>query len=153
MKEKIKLTLISGSVATIVMTSIMIMVSKAGMPEINIGKLMGNQVHLGEFLGWFIHMFIGIAFAWLYINFVKDRINANGILKGMLFSMVPFLIEQLVITPVLGAGLFASNSASQGLVVLSSLVAHIVYGMWLGLLTINDEVSLVDEVNTEVFGI
>ena len=132
MKSKIIKAINSGVLATAVMTIMMFMAPAMGMPEMPIGEMLANFLNIPLAAGWVLHFTIGIILAAIYIYLIKSRIIANKILKGAIFSLIPFFVAQIVVMPMMGPGLFCSNSTAPLLMVLGSLIGHLVYGTVLG---------------------
>ncbi len=54
----------------------------------------------------FFHYLTGFAMTLLYMYLLEPLLPANAFLSGTLFSFVPWLINGLVVLPVLGQGVF-----------------------------------------------
>ena len=66
---------------------------------------------------------------------LKDKLSGNAVTKGLLFSLVPFLLAQILVMPMMGAGLFSANTPAPLMMVMGSLIGHLVYGATLGAVT------------------
>lgn len=84
-------------------------------------------------VGWALHFGIGIVLALGYAA-VAPGIPGPAAVRGALYGLLPFLIAQLLVMPIMGMGLFASAAPNPPMVVLGSLVGHLVYGAVLGAL-------------------
>jgi uncharacterized membrane protein YagU involved in acid resistance len=78
---------------------------------------------------------IGVVLAAAYVIFWKDRLSSKPVVKGLLFSLIPFFIAQIIVMPMMGAGLFSMNSGAPMMMVMGSLIGHLVYGAVLGIVS------------------
>lgn len=121
-----------GLIATAIMTLVMLMAPLMGMPKMPIGKMLAGFMHLPVAVGWITHFMIGIVLAGGYVLFFQQAIRVNSILKGALYSLIPFFMAQLIVMPMMGAGLFSANTPAPMMMVMGSLIGHLVYGVALG---------------------
>ncbi len=84
------------------------------------------------FLALGINLAVGIALAVVYAGFIEPRLNGTGWFKGIVFSLIPWLLSVVVLFPILGIELFGAGADAGPLPALGSLVAHLVYGFVLG---------------------
>jgi uncharacterized membrane protein YagU involved in acid resistance len=124
--------IVAGLVGTLSMTLFMLMGPLMGMPEMNIGKMLAGFMGMSEVLGWIIHFMIGTTLALIYIYLFAEKLPGNGLLRGALYGLIPWFLNQIMVNPIMGAGVFASNTPSPVLMVLGSLMGHIVYGAAVG---------------------
>lgn len=123
---------LAGLAATAVMTLIMLMAPLMGMPEMNIGKMLGGFMGVPTFIGWAGHFMIGVALAIGYGMFFEPRLNNAPVVRGILYGLIPWLVSQVMVNPMMGAGLFAANTPAPFLMVMGSLLGHVAYGAILG---------------------
>jgi uncharacterized membrane protein YagU involved in acid resistance len=121
-----------GLIATAVMTMLMLVAPLMGMPEMPIGNMLAGFMGIPVWLGWVMHFVIGIILAGAYVFIWKERITGSAVVKGLLFSLIPFLLAQIIVMPMMGAGLFCTNTPAPLLMVMGSLIGHLVYGAVLG---------------------
>ena len=134
--EKEYITILRGGlIATTVMTIMMLLAPMMGMPKMDIGKMLAGFLHLPVTMGWVMHFVIGIVLSGFHILKFKSILPGNNIIRGMLFSLIPFFMAQLVVMPMMGAGVFSSNTPAPGMMVMGSLFGHLVYGAVLGMST------------------
>ncbi len=133
--KKIKQGLTGGIAATAVMTLIMLIAPMMGMPDMKIGNMMAAFMGIPVWLGWAMHLMIGIVWAMVYVFLVKDRLTLSPAIKGMLFALLPWILMQLMVMPMMGMGLFSANAPNQVMMVLGTMMGHLVYGLVLGLST------------------
>ncbi|HEV2527497.1 MAG TPA: hypothetical protein VGT61_03470 [Thermomicrobiales bacterium] len=91
-----------------------------------------NRTTDALFLAVALNLAVGLILALVYAAFVEPRLGGSGWRKGMLFSLVPFVVSVLIVFPMLGIGLLGVDAEAGPLPVLGSLVAHLVYGFVLG---------------------
>ena len=122
-----------GLIATTVMTIVMLMAPLMGMPKMLIGNMLAHFMHIPIIYGWVAHFMIGTFIAGGYLTYFAPRLRLNRVLKGTLYSLIPFIIAQTVVMPMMGAGFFSANTGAPALMVMGSLIGHLVYGAVLGL--------------------
>lgn len=122
----------SGLIATIAMTVLMLVAPMMGMPKMPIGNMLANFMHVPVALGWSMHFMIGLILAAGYVFLFQPFVGGNNLFKGALYSLIPFFMAQLIVMPMMGAGVFASHTPAPMLMVMGSLMGHLVYGIVLG---------------------
>ncbi len=130
MLEKINLkrAVLAGLVGTAAMTALMLAAPMMGMPRMNIGEMLGSMMGGVTALGWMAHFMIGTVLAVGYAAFFADRLPGPPAMRGMLFGLAPWLLAQVVVMPMMGAGFFSGSM----LVAAGSLMGHLVYGAIVG---------------------
>ena len=121
-----------GLIATAVMTMLMLAAPMMGMPKMPIGNMLAAFMHIPIWMGWIMHFVIGTMLAAAYIIVFKERLPGNAVIKGLLFSLIPFFMAQVIVMPMMGAGLFSMNTPVPMMMVMGSLIGHLVYGLVLG---------------------
>ena len=132
---KLKQAILGGLAATIAMTMVMFVAPMMGMPDMKIGNMLASFMAMPLWTGWLMHLMAGLIWATGYVFFVKERLNLNYVLKGMVFALVPWLLMQLMAMPMMGLGIFSSKSADQMPMIAGTLIGHLVYGIVLGITT------------------
>ncbi len=120
--------IVAGLTATAAMTLLMVMAPKIGMPKMDIGAMLASKMGGVPALGWAAHFMIGIVLALVYALAFQRRLPGAGFVRGAVFALVPWLVAQLVVMPMMGMGLFSGSVAMAG----GSLMGHLVYGTVLG---------------------
>ena len=77
--------------------------------------------------GWVAHFMIGIVLAIGYA-LVASHLPGPPIARGALYSLVPWLMAQLVVIPMMGMPVFSGSI----MMAVGSLVGHLVYGAVMG---------------------
>ena len=121
-------TIVGGLAATALMTVLMLMAPTMGLPPMNIGAMLGSVMGGSLFLGWMAHFVIGSVLAVIYAAVFATRLPGPGFARGALFGLAPWIVAQLVVMPMMGAGPFGGSFGSA----FGSLMAHLVYGAVLG---------------------
>lgn len=129
--------MIAGLVATIVLSMIMIMKSMMGlMPQVNaiqaLTKISATYFGLPllPWVGWVEHFIIGTILWGLIFASTVNVWPGGYTVKGMVFSIVAWLVMMIIMMPMAGAGLFGVNLGMAAPV--GTLVLHLVYGAVLG---------------------
>ncbi len=84
------------------------------------------------FLAMGLNIAVGLILATIYAGVAEPRLAGSGWRKGMLFSLLPFVLSLVILFPILGIGIFGYDAGAGPLAALGSLVAHLVYGFVLG---------------------
>lgn len=79
-------------------------------------------------LGWIGHLGIGSVLAIGYAEVFLGRLPGPVIARGALFSLMPWLMAQIMVMPMMGMPLFSGSIAMAA----GSLVGHLMYGVVLG---------------------
>ena len=135
MNENISSILKGGLIATAAMTLLMLVAPMMGMPKMPIGEMLAGFMGVPVAFGWIAHFMIGVVLAAAYVVFWKDRLSGKPVVKGLLFSLITFFIAQIIVMPMMGAGLFSMNSGAPMMMVMGSLIGHLVYGTVLGIVS------------------
>jgi hypothetical protein len=91
-----------------------------------------------------LNLAVGIGWALLYGYAVAPRLSGPSWLKGMLFSLVPFVLSVLIFFPVMDAGFFGRDLGAGPLPILGNLALHLIFGGVLGVLYAVDLESWLD---------
>ena len=140
MRSRISAVFVGGIIATAVMTIFMLLAPAMGMPKMPIGNMLANFMGIPVVLGWIMHFIIGIVLAGGYVYWAASFLPGSAWLRGAIYSLIPFLMAQIIVVPMMGGGVFSSNTPSPFLMVMGSLVVHLVYGAVLGLVAKTPEV-------------
>lgn len=136
MKTRIKQSLISGIVATFVMTVIMLIAPMMGMPKMNPAVMLSEIMGVPLIVGWILHFMVGVIFAAGYVYLFHPKVNIqHSVGKGALYGFIIFIFAQVMMAA-MGA-LVGGMPQPQGpmvLVIMGSLLGHIVFGIVVALL-------------------
>lgn len=134
----IKSTIIAGVVATAAMTMFTFMAPLMGF-EMNIPEMLAGTMGAPIIVGWAAHFMIGVILAVSYaVVYYPNFGSPNKIKSGTIFSLIPWLMAQVIIMPMMsimngesyGAGFFSGSILLAG----ASLMGHLLFGVVLGLL-------------------
>ncbi|MBR9998460.1 MAG: hypothetical protein KFF73_05780 [Cyclobacteriaceae bacterium] len=132
METKIKQSLIGGVVATIVMSVFMFLISFIGFPKMNPPAMLSGMMGMPVFVGWFIHLMIGVIFALAYAYFLFNLVKKAGgkVVRGLIFGVAVFIFAQIMFA-LMGAvmGGMPPQEGSMVLLMIASLLGHVVYGI------------------------
>ncbi|HXK35304.1 MAG TPA: DUF6789 family protein [Candidatus Paceibacterota bacterium] len=125
-RRKIYLSFKGGILGTIAISLLILIAPVLGLPRMPVWETLAEIFKTSIFSGWVIHFAVGIFLAGLYIFWFKKRLLGRDAVRGMLFSLLPFILAQ--IASVLGQGF-------SFLLFLGSLIGHLAYGLVLGIST------------------
>jgi len=126
----VKKAIVGGLVATAAMTVLMLMAPMMGMPPMNIGAMLGSMMGGSVALGWAAHFMIGAVLAVIYAAALAPLLPGPAPVRGMVYGLLPWLLAQVAVMPMMGAGFFSGSMMMAG----GSLMGHLVYGAVLGAL-------------------
>src|SRR5260370_29070733 len=111
--------LLAGFAGTIVMSLIMMMAPLMGMPKMDVPGMLGRMLAgvpvapgSAEWsVGLLMHLMIGTAMLSVAYAFVRGYLPTESpIAKGAIYGLLVWLISQVAVMPMMGAGLFSSNT-------------------------------------------
>ncbi len=121
--------LLAGAVGTAAMTMLMLGAPLMGMPKMPLGEMLGTFLHIGSAAGWAMHVVIGLVLALIYAAWFAARLPGGPALRGAIYGFGVFLVAQLVVTPMMGGGVFSGGNMA---VLAGSVMGHLVYGALVG---------------------
>ncbi|HEV8637936.1 MAG TPA: DUF6789 family protein [Chloroflexota bacterium] len=83
-------------------------------------------------LALLLHFGVGIALGLVYAAFVEPRLEGPGWRRGLVFSLIPWVLSLVFFLPLVGGGLFGLGLGAGPLPILGNLILHLVYGAVLG---------------------
>lgn len=133
--------IVAGLVGTAVISLLMAMGPRMGMPRMAIWEMLGSMFspegNLG--LGWALHFMMGSIFAVIYAALWAIGLGAPTPFWGALFGAVHFIVAGVVMgaMPMLHAGIKAGTVRAPGALMLNAgvmglmggLIGHVVYGL------------------------
>lgn len=78
------------------------------------------------------HLAVGVLWAVLYGYYFEPRLPGAGWVKGIAFSLIPWMLSLVVFLPLVGGGLFGFVLGAGPLPAIGNLVLHLVFGATLG---------------------
>jgi hypothetical protein len=93
-----------------------------------------DRIGDGVAIGLVLNLVLGLVWALIYARFFVQRLPGAGWQRGMLFSLIPWLLSLLVFFPMTGLGLFGGEMDAGPLPAIGNLILHLVYGAVLGTL-------------------
>jgi len=122
----------AGVIGTVAMTILFFLEPLLSLPRMAEGGILSTvmsatvaHVPVGFVGGWVVHFTVGIALALFYAAAVANRLPGAPAVRGALYGALVFLGAQLVVMPLVGAGIFSGGDPAR---VLGSLAGHLVYG-------------------------
>jgi hypothetical protein len=123
--------ILGGVVGTAAMTMLMYVVAPMMGVHMDIAAMLGTMLG-GWVAGFFAHLMNGvIVFPLLYALLIYRVLRGSPVVRGTLFGVSLWLMAQLFVLPIMGAGVFSAH-AGGALASVASLMGHIIYGGLLG---------------------
>jgi hypothetical protein len=138
----------SGLIATLVMTTAMYMLPLLGWAQIDlptwIARVFVTTPPAVAIVGISLHVLIGLTWAWLFTSQIEPQSSLTPAATGLAFGIALWAFAQTIAVPLVGAvghAIHAVDVAAPGWFALrlgagpalSSLIAHIAYGVSLSL--------------------
>ncbi len=133
MKPCISKVIAGGFLGTLAMTLMMNFVAPRMGVHMDIAAMLGSMLG-GRTMGMFIHFLNGtVIFPLIYTYVLYRVLPGSPATRGVVFGVLLWLAAQLMVMPLMGAGLF-SLRAGGVMAATASLLGHVVYGGLLGFL-------------------
>ena len=122
---------VAGLTATAALSALMLMKSAMGlMPELDVIAMLSTMMRTGEAMAWVAHFAIGALWGILFAVTVRVFPGSSCWMRGVIFSVVPWLLMMIIIMPMAGAGIFGMELGVMAPVM--TLMLHLVFGAVLG---------------------
>lgn len=132
----------AGFIATYVMTMTGFWQAGIGLPKMDVGMMMADNMGHSYNWGNLAHFLNGILLALVYVRFFYDRLPGPAVIKGISYGVITTLAAGFVIVPLVSpAGVFFLNTPAPLFMTLGSLVIHLAYGTALGIAYAPDETA------------
>lgn len=123
---------LGGFVGMLAMTAMMYMVAPMMGLHMDIAAMLGKALGVGWAAGLVMHFVNGtLIFPAVYAFVVASSLPGGPVVKGTMWGVILWLIAQLVVMPMMGAGVFSSEMGGM-MAAGGSLVGHLLYGALLG---------------------
>ena len=123
-------SILGGFVGTVAITMMMYLVAPMmlGHP-MDIAKMLGSMLGDNWWAGMVMHFALGaLAFPLIYAFLLYGVLPGSPAVKGITWGVVLWLLAQVVVMPMMGAGFFSGSVMAA----MGSLIGHIAYGWLLG---------------------
>lgn len=136
---------IAGLAATAAMTVFTFMAPLMNI-EMNILGMLAGTMGAPVIVGWIAHFMIGVILAVSFaVVYYPNFGSSNKIKSGAIFSLVPWLMAQIVVMPmmaIVNGGTYFSGFFSGSIVLaFASLMGHLLFGVVLGLIYKTDNIT------------
>ncbi len=137
--QRFGLAILAGFMGTGIMTTLSMLGPIMGLPKMDVAGMLSN--FMGSLLGssfaapaigWVAHFAIGLMLALIYAFVFVKVLPGSTWVRGALYGLLPFLVAQIVVMPMMGMGFFTANAPNAAMLVLGSLMGHLLYGLFVG---------------------
>lgn len=135
MKPRLAQSFVGGLAGTVAMSVLMRFVAPMmlGHP-MDIAAMIGNMMGGSLAMGLVIHLLNGVVvFPLVYALIVFRFLPGPPLVRGALWGAVLWLMAEVVVMPMAGAGLFSAEIGG-AIAAVAALMGHLVYGALLGLI-------------------
>jgi len=134
---------LGGFVGTAAMTAMMYLVAPMMGLRMDIAAMLGSMLGGIWAAGMVMHVVNGtFIFPAIYAYALYDRVPGSPTIKGTVWGVALWLMAQVIVMPMMGAGLFSSNMGGL-MAAMGSLAGHVLYGSLLGVIASAPETRLV----------
>ncbi len=132
MTSNVGRTMVGGLVGTVAMTGVMYGVAPMMGVHMDIAAMLGSMFGGSWAIGLAMHLMIGsVVFPLTYAFLLRGRLPGPDAARGIAFGAGLWLVAQVVVMPMMGAGVFSANAGGLA-AAMGSLVGHVLYGAALG---------------------
>jgi hypothetical protein len=126
----------------LLMTIMTMLAPMMGLPKMDIAAMLGSmldgappEVRSSAWLvGFGMHLMIGIGVLAIGYALLNGYLpTSSSLAKGLFYGVIVWLIAQVMVMPMMGAGLFSSHLPQGMMMAAGSLMGHLIYGAALGL--------------------
>lgn len=134
--------IVAGLVGTIVISMVMMMAPKMGMPKMAIWEMLGAMFSPdgNVALGWAMHLMMGVVFGLVYAVLWTAGIGSVSLVSGLIFGIIHWLVVGLMMggMPMMHAGIKAGSVSAPGVFMLHNggmmgfmggLIGHAIFGV------------------------
>lgn len=135
MKPRILKAIVAGFIGTVMFTLMMRFVAPMMGVRMDIVGKLGEMTHTGMAGGLVMHFMNGaVIFPLIYVYVLYKFLPGSPWQKGLVWGVILWLGVELVMTPMMGGGMFSSQMGGMK-AVMAALIGHLVYGAIFGVIT------------------
>lgn len=108
----LKKAMFVGFVATCVMTAFSFVAPFFHLPHTDYHGMISAVMPLGMMGSWVAYFAVGIALAYFYAMFFRDRLPAHSWMRGMLYGFFMWLFVSFVFMPMMGMGMMGGSTTA-----------------------------------------
>jgi len=124
-----------GAAGTVAMTAVMYGVAPMMGVHMDIAAMLGTMLGGSWIAGLAMHVMNGVVvFPAVYVFGFRRLIPGPEVFRGLALGAGLWLLSQLVVMPMMGAGVFSSEAGGM-MAAAGSLMGHLLYGGLLGLVS------------------
>jgi uncharacterized membrane protein YagU involved in acid resistance len=117
---------LTGIAATAIMSLVMKMAPKMGLPEMDIPKLLASMMGNNMMIGWMMHFVAGIVFTFIYAQYGLVATLTGALLYGAIHWLVVGLVMGLM--PGMEVGYWMTKSGGS-MAFVGGLIGHFVFAL------------------------
>ncbi|HWJ26680.1 MAG TPA: DUF6789 family protein [Flavisolibacter sp.] len=141
MKSKIARTIVTGLIATAVMTIVGLMAPYMGLSRMNQAEMLSKMMGISLVIGYLMHGLIGVIFASAYVYIFNPKVHVSSkVLKGLLFGLSVFVFAQVMML-LMGMAMPMPPMGDKMLLMVGAVIGHLVYGVIVALMVPNYAVA------------
>jgi hypothetical protein len=130
---------LGGLAGTAAMTAMMYLVAPMMGLRMDIAAMLGSMLGGNWAAGMMMHFVNGsLIFPAIYAYALYDRVPGSPAITGTIWGVALWFVAQVMVMPMMGAGLFSSNMGGL-MAAMGSLGGHVLYGSVLGVVSSGSE--------------
>ena len=118
--------ILTGIAATAIMSVVMKMAPKMGLPEMDIPKLLGSMMGNNIMIGWMMHFVAGIAFTFIYATYGLAATLTGALLYGAIHWILVGIVMGMM--PGMDVGYWMTKSGGT-MAFVGGLIGHLVFAL------------------------
>jgi hypothetical protein len=119
--------IVAGVVGTLVMTMVMVMAPKMGMPEMDIVGMLSDKLGKGnKTIGWVAHLMMGIVFVFVYTYFGFPTTVVSAVIYGAVHWLVVGLM--MGVMPGMDGGFYMTKNGGM-MAFAGGLIGHVLFAV------------------------
>jgi Family of unknown function (DUF6789) len=131
-KPSVTRAILGGFVGTVAMTMMMYLIAPMMGVKMDIAGSLAGMLGVPWAVGLVIHFLNGsVVFPLIYALVLFRYLKGGPAVRGITWGVVLWLMAQLLVMPMIGAGVFSSRMGGI-MAVAASFMAHVVYGALFG---------------------
>jgi len=124
--------ILGGFIGTLAMSAIIYVVGPMMGVHMDIAAMLGSMLGNSWAAGLMMHFVNGaIIFPTIFVVGLYGVLPGSSVVKGTTWGVALWLVAQVVVMPMMGAGLFSSQMGG-AMAAMGSLIGHLLYGSLLG---------------------
>lgn len=107
--DTFKRAMVVGIAGTLAMTFYTFVAGYTHLPHADLRGMLSGFFHLNDVGAWVAYLGMGVAMAYAYHAFFRERMPARSWMRGVAYAFFMWMLVQMVAMPVMGHGFFSGG--------------------------------------------